>query len=479
MKNLFIYFVVLSLVMVSCRREELTPIDERVWDDPKEIEGLYFKGVVSDLDQTIANALIEVFQGEKKVGEVRSREDGRFDTRDIQLKEGLHVTFNILHDTYVPKTQRVTASEKITDLGKVILGKTTDSPLLVSSLENPGSNDLIVVSGYVTTPDNLPVSGVVVGLLYDIVEVSPVEISLEGAIVFTDESGYYEALLPQNQMFEYIVQQNGCNSKILNNFDFVILGGLPVERVGPFSENTQLPTKNNALTPSDAEVIGLKLVAQFLNCDNQPIQNGRVEYTIEIQGSKRSFSDRIFLGTWLHDTLYFCVDPNLSDQSIKIEMVVRDNATRNTSEDLEFVLDIGQNELGDIIVCKKPPVERSQLNIFMNNTVQNLYIGTDNDPKNSFIRNDTLFVPKVMNVEGGSVSFFIPNYLDYSNIYLHNLRFIIDGENYESATPVQVITVGTSPGDFINGFIATRTIQNMVTGQFLETPGLGSVIVQY
>ncbi len=468
------------LSVVSCRKEEIIPIDETTWEDPKNIDGLYFKGIVTDLEQNIADALIEVYQNEEKVGEIRSREDGSFDTRDIKLEEGSHVTFNILYETYLPRAKRITATEKITDMGKVILGKPENLPISVSELENPGSNDLIVISGYVTTPLNQPVSGVVIGLLYDIVEISPIDISIEGAIVFTDEAGYYEALLPKDQQFEYLVQQNGCTSKILNDFDFYILGGLPIERVGPFNENTELPTKTNADVPSAKVVTGLKLNAQFLNCDNLPIQNGRVDYSIEIDGVKRNFSDRIFSGIWIHDTIYFCINPLTNDLPVKIEIKVFDNQTRNTSDDLEINITFDQPTLGDIIVCNAPPVAKSLLSLFIKNQYHTLTIGTDNDPKNTFIRQDTLFAPNAVNIQGGSVSFFIPNYLNNTNLALHDLKFILDGEEYESVSPIGLFTPGIRVNNSITGFVNTGYLKNISTGEIIEIKfGQGTVNIFY
>lgn len=487
MKRFGIFSLIIAMAIVSCRKEELIPIDETTWDDPKEIEGLYFKGILTEKDQVLPYAVIEVYQNEELVGEVITRQDGGFDTRDLKLEEGKHVTFNVVQDGYIPLAKRIAATKKITDLGKIFLNKPELIPGIVEPLENPGSNDLIVISGYVTTPDNQPVKDILVGLVFDIVEVSSTQATMDGVIVVTDDNGYYEGLLPKDQVFEYFVWQvssGPCSSssKILNNEDFTILGGLPVEHVGPFAEDVQLPTKNNANVPttSTLEPFFIKLNANFLNCDNVAVEWGRVTGSVEVQGVKRHFDDRIGLGNWLNDSIGYCIDPTLP-LDIIVNLKVQDSESGKSSEDLWFSLEDGNQDLGDIVVCSNPPVDKSYLVFIFKNQEYTLELGTESDPKNTFIRHDTLFAPSVLNVQGGSVSFYIPNYLDNSNINMHDLTFTINDENYKSLEPLHVKTVNFSTPGFISGFITDGLFKNKTTGQIIniENEFAGLVNIQY
>ncbi len=477
--------LVIVVTIVSCRKEELIPIDETKWEDPKVIDGLYFKGIITEKDKVIPYVVVEVYQNEKKVGETKAREDGSFDTRDIKLEEGKHVTFNFVHEGYIPYTKRKVASEKITNLGKIHLSKPTQIPAVIAPLENPGSNDLIIISGYVTTPDGQAAQDVFVGLFYDIVKISPTESYMEGAIVYTDENGYYDVLLPKDQVFEYLVLQQsseacGNSSKILTKPDFTILDGIPVERIGPFTEDTQLPSIKNATIniPTSRKPFFVKLNANFLNCDNQAVKWGSVTGSLEVQGEKRYFNDRIGLGIWLNDSIGFCINPFLTLE-IKVSIKVKDNESGKSSEELAFVLNDGQQNLGDILVCTSPPIQKSTIQLFIKDQNHTLELGTDSDPKNTFISNDTLFAPKSLNVPGGSVSFYIPNYQDYNNIKLYDLTFIINDEDYTSVGPVRIINLGGSPGN-ISGLITNALFKNRTTGEIIELNGLkGSVYIQY
>jgi len=266
---------------VSCRKEINSSTENTTISPPEEIAGPVFQGVVRDGNALISGAQVDIYQNEKLVGSIFSDAAGAFSTNGIPLVFGKDVTFHTKKSNYVSMGKRIKADQPNPAPVKIKLTSTSQAFFQTPELTNPGSNDLIMISGYATSPNGVPILATVC-LLYDRVDRPDGSAKFKGDVTTTDEEGYYEMLLPKNQVFDYLVLQGLitpnmrlCGFKILNSQDVLFIVPWFSELVGPFDNNTQLPTLSNGLEIGTLITFSGKITS----CDGQEINNGRATIT--------------------------------------------------------------------------------------------------------------------------------------------------------------------------------------------------------
>ena len=350
MKTL-IYILLASLIFISCRKESLTFIDETETETPQPVEGAFFKGVVISTEGTITDVTVEIYQHEKLAGTRKTDQNGNFNTLGIKLDTQAHVTFAVKHPDFNIRARRVNGSNKKQDIGSIILSRdekfNADQPYLT----NAGSNDLISVSGYVRDTKGAGIAADV-AIIYDIRKLAPGTYDISGDIVPTDETGYYELLLPKNEQFYYFVSQNSCDPVILTKDRVRIFDGqFPAELIGPFENDTELPALNNGLH----DIEGVKeqtvsFIAYGLQCDGNIVPSGSMNGKLMKGSQTFDFKIQSTFGLlWLNKS--FCIKKDNLNKPWKVSFHVIDYSNNKISEEFEFNITEENQDLGSINVC--------------------------------------------------------------------------------------------------------------------------------
>lgn len=421
MKYLYWILFISSLTFISCRKESLVPIDETETEDPSELEGLYFKGVIADKKKPIPDAIVDVYQNEKLVGTKTSGPDGSFNTAGLNLEADKHVTFYVKHKDYPPKARRVTTTEKAFDLGILKLSPPDLMPATADPLENPGSNDLIIVSGYVKSPQGEGVKSTVL-LLYDIVETDPSNYETKGEGVETDETGYYEVLLPKNQEFYYFVFQEGCVNKLLTQSQVVIFQSIPAQVVGPFMENTVMPTLNNGVENNEIQrKVGFIIAG--LDCNGALIQNGGIKGTVTIGSENFPLEFNAQTGIFFPYKEY-CVSEENGEAPIHIRFKIYDYVNNKASDELLFENTGFNDNLGSAVACSAPLTDKPYMSFSLAGKAYFFEMG-----EGAVSAGDTLYSTTLVDTNNGLLRFLIPQF-SAGNTSMKELRFmasLVDG----------------------------------------------------
>ncbi|MFN8318902.1 MAG: hypothetical protein U0V54_05705 [Saprospiraceae bacterium] len=450
MKNLYWILLALALTAVACRKESLIPIDETETEEPSELEGLFFKGAIIDGKNNVSDALVEVYQNEKLVGTKTTGADGAFNTAGISLEAGKHVTFYVKHKNFNPHAKRVNGTAGNADLGKLKLSTTDLVPANIEPLVNPGSNDLIVVSGYVKSPQGNPVQASVL-LLYDISEPEPFNYEAKGEGAETDANGYFEMLLPKDQEFYYFAFQEGCVNKLLTKEDSKIFESLPVELIGPFTQNTQLATLNNGLEQTD-----VKITARFLitgiNCAGELLKNGAVKGTFEKGTETIPFEFKALVGIFF-PAKDLCVEESNAEAPLNIRLKILDYDSGLVSDELYFQNVQLDDNLGVVSVCETPITNKGYISFNLVNKAYFFEIGTG-----AITAGDTLYSNTTYTNSNGLIRFLVPGYSS-GKTEIKSFRFLsslVDGGfNFEQR-----------PGDSIEVNFEASSDPNKIPGTF-------------
>jgi hypothetical protein len=357
MKNFFIFAILVFISLSSCRKESLIPIDETETEDPKEIEGTFFKGIVKDANGVVAGTKVEVYQHEKLVGSVTTDGTGAFNTLNIPLDKDAHVTFAVKQNNEVT-AKRIRENFGKSDIGIITLEENQLFNTKKQYLQNPGSNDLIVVSGYITDPMGNPAIADVV-LLYDIIETAPFTYEAQGEGLSTDENGYYELLMPKDQEFYYYVQQSGCNPKVLTADEERIFDGFfPVQVVGPFSSDSVLPLLNNANPQTEnAEKLSVSFIVAAATCNGALVENGVVEGTIT-KGDQIFALEAATVAGFLFYTKTYCIKSANLNAPWQINFKIKDFKNNKISDEKMFEITETDQNLGVVQVCNEIITEK-------------------------------------------------------------------------------------------------------------------------
>lgn len=403
MKVIYLLIISLLLLFISCRKEEILTYHEEEIEDPIKIEGLQFKGIVSGKDGIIPQALIEVYQNQKLVGKLYSDNEGKFNTSSIFLEEGKQVTFYAKKEKYISVAKRVEGYEVETDQ-KLNLLKYSESIGVPNDLENPGSNDLIKITGKVTAPNGQGVNATILAL-YNIVEISPSRWAFEGSIVTTDENGMYDFLIAKDQEFYFYVSQNGCNGKSLSQEETIILNGLPVEVKGPFTEDVVFDTYANA-DIDVFETIQININGAIHNCGPNTNTTVKLKGVLKTGEFERDIDASI--DNQFEIKNYFCT--NNIPVSSTLDYVIIDNINKLKSDSMSINFNGLTTDLGIIDVCNPiPEDDLPEFQLIVDGKKYEFDISNSFKVINAEVRNDTLFAPLATTDNMGFLRFYIPN----------------------------------------------------------------------
>jgi hypothetical protein len=410
MRTLTIFSFLFILILTSCRKESLTLIDEVETENPQPIEGAFFKGQVTLPNGNAAGAKVEVYQNEKLIGTVISDGTGAFNTLGIKIDTTSHVTFAVKHDDFNIRAKRVLGNNKTQDLGKIMLSKDQVIPTEQTYLNNPGSNDLIIISGYVKNTAGQPALAEVL-IIYDITEIAPFTYEAKGDGMVTDENGYYEFLMPKNQTFYYYVQQALCNPRLLTaDQERIFDGAFPVQKIGPFESDVALPTLNNAQANVDGiEEQQVSFITGGLQCDGNIIKNGMLDGTIT-KGTQ-TFKIRMALvsGFFFYGQ-NFCIKQENLNATWKIQFTISDIENVQKSQQYSFDIISESQNLGFLSACNQTMTEKPFV-FWSVGAVPYYYEINDGVIDN----NGTLISSATTTTSSGNVKFTIPGYTTGNN----------------------------------------------------------------
>jgi hypothetical protein len=475
MKNFFIFTFLLVLVFSSCRKESLTPIDETETEDPKEIEGAFFKGIVTDENGGVAGTKVEIYQHEKLVGTATTDGTGAFNTLNIPLVKDVHVTFAVRQSNNEVKAKRVRENFGKSDIGTISL---TENQMFDSKheyLQNPGSNDLIVVSGYITDPMGNPANADV-ALLYDIVEVAPFTYETQGDGVITDENGYYELLMPKDQEFYYIAIQELCQPRLLTKNEVTILGGFPAELIGPFTEDVQLPLINKANPVTDeAAEMEVGFLAIGLQCNGSVVTNGKMAGTIT-KGNQTFSFDAASVANFFWWTRNYCIKKVNQNQPWIVTFTITDFGNNKVSDVLTYEITSPNQDLGSITVCARDLTEKPYVQWSVG--LKSYYYEITNGLIDA---NGTLVSSQNPTANTGFLKFSIPNYTSGGN-NIKNFTFQGGqvGETYsfnQSATDVLTVTYTQQDAKMIKGNFS-GDLTGQAVGAVIPLPVTGNFVIK-
>jgi len=433
-------------IITACRKEEITEIDTTTVSDPTKIDGLLFKGVLTDGTKALSEVSVDVYQNEKLVGTVKSNEKGKFVTHPLKLDKDGEVTFYAQKAKYVSYARRLKGQQgKINELSMRMVS-VTEALIVPEALENPGSASLISISGQVFKTNGAPEVDAGVLLMYDIVEI-PNEISGKGSFVFTDQNGYYETLLPKNQVFHYLVfaNQDECDKgEIVLTPQEVKLLDLYFKLIGPYTTNVTLPTLNNAPVPSNKQEVKLTVDGVFNNCQGGRLDAGTAEVEVQIGTFRTKYEDKIINGKLINTQLSYCLVP-VGGVSPVVTILAKDNVN-NKKSDIKQATVIGDKvNFGNVQVCQDTPPTpvASRMNVKIGTRNYDIRIALPDTTINCGIVNDTLIMPYsgIVWSNNGFLRFKITNPLDLSDKVMLGFRYLApDNYNYNQETNVINIT---------------------------------------
>ncbi|MCY7330271.1 MAG: carboxypeptidase-like regulatory domain-containing protein [Saprospiraceae bacterium] len=152
----FLGSLLLVLLTIACRKETITTDEKVIIQPPTGITATELSGVVRSSTGPLANAQVEVYQGETLVGTVSTDAQGKFSTAGLSLQLGATVTLYAKKADYVSTAKRLKATQpKVKDL-KINVLLLSEALFPIKGYLNPADDDLIVVSGYVTDPTGAP-----------------------------------------------------------------------------------------------------------------------------------------------------------------------------------------------------------------------------------------------------------------------------------------------------------------------------------
>jgi hypothetical protein len=350
-KNFLLLLSIMALTITACRKETITTDTDTVVDPPTEITTAILKGMVKGENGLIADALIDVYEDEVKVGTISSGNDGTFSTEGITLNIGKSITFYAKKSSYENTAKRIKAQKPLLESVNINMAEEGASFFPTNPLENPGSQDLIVVSGYTTTATGVPVKGYVALVAGPIPGPNGSFTFEYGTIGIADETGYYEALLPKNMEIHIWALQGNSNNfysycevpTLSDNIGGSSSVGGQFRSIGPFTTDTQLPDMNNGYIPAAAGLLSFVAV----NCNGQPVTFG----TVTVNYSRPSgFSSYFTLP--LESDGSFTFEYDLCEGQMSTITVKITDATTNLSSALQSFSNVASDlSLGNVTAC--------------------------------------------------------------------------------------------------------------------------------
>lgn len=399
-----IFFIGTLFLFMSCHKETIDDDTEIVIEDPTEIDGLYFKGIVTSEEILIANATIDIYQDNKLLGMVNTDSNGEFDTKGITIAKDKEVTLYTQKKDHIPQGRRFTLTSLKANFNLVNSATTF---VKSQNLPNPASDSLVEISGYIYTPTGEAVENIFVGMVYN---ENADGNTADGGAVYTDIDGRYSLLMPKNQEIHFFaIQENNCTVKILTAQEIQIGGLLPSQNIGSFTSNTILPPLNNASLPVPSVEINVFYTGTATDCFNFGVFSGNFTGTISV-GSKTNYINApVLLGEILYGGTGFCLQGNDINQPAILKGVVFDELSGITSDSINIISSSYNIELGNISVCDTETDEPSTMSLQIDNTFLYLPISIENYNINAMVENNSLAVPLMSSNDNGYLTFKIPN----------------------------------------------------------------------
>ncbi len=345
-------FVLVMLLLVACAKETVTEETTTVIDPPVEIKTTEISGLVRNGQVPLANVELLVYQGDSLAGIVFSSADGRFTTAGIALRLGSTVTFLAQKQTFTSTPKRLRASAP--EVGDVNIYMPLENQTIFGGIEyqNVGSSQWVNISGYITNAGGVPARSVVVGMLYGVTDAPPIFSASGCWLVETDENGYYEALMPRDSILHlYALQAQFSRSGYSCNGDFVNQPDLypnvwPLDFLGSFSQDAQLPTMTNAYVPADV----LNITGTARRCDGTPLLNGNIVISVTLpQGT--SSETIIDLASAGGSTIHYYVDQCAGAPIPVIRIQAFDPENNTKSAVLTYPNAVNDIDFGQLTTC--------------------------------------------------------------------------------------------------------------------------------
>ena len=354
MKNLVFLLLALVVMLSSCRKEEIE-LEEVITDteNPKEIEGVFFRGQVTDQDDIGVQTSIKVYQNDLLVGELLTDTEGFYNTAAILLESGPEVTFAIEETNYLNKYRRLSSDVIFNDQFDLRLyDKGGFNAQIDKPLDNPGSVNLVKAFVFMTDSQGTPIENALLFIAHNLME-SNDGLVANGAFDKTDEKGYAEVLVPvgTNLYFHSSIDANDFNFScysFFNETDTTFLAGFPFEILGTQNENFELTERSNiSLNKTNYSIVGY-----LLACDETPVLEGEVKLDLiyESFGSiiRETFSTNSFSAEG-----EFIIDAEVCfDDILNIEISATD--LEGSSIFLESTLQPGSTDLSTLVLCDSP-----------------------------------------------------------------------------------------------------------------------------
>lgn len=271
MKNINILYILIFAVIFceSCRKEDITVDEPMVTTGPsEEIEYPVATGIVSNNGTPIAEAKVNVYQNEILIGTVQSDTDGRFNTAKFELENDAKVTFEVSKSDFVSAYRRKKVEDLIDEELEVNLLPIDLFDVDSNPVDNPGSESLISLSGYVKDLSGGPsIAYIAAGWQMD---------NLNYAVVtYPDLLGYYEILLPIDQEVMISISDSICNN-YLTEEEVLLFSNLQAEYFGPYDDDVVLPDYINPITSKP--IISIEGVVK--DCEGEPLFGSEITYHI-------------------------------------------------------------------------------------------------------------------------------------------------------------------------------------------------------
>ncbi len=332
MKQFSLYFLVILLSILSCRKESLTDIHNIDTEDPKEIEGVLFKGAVTNSNIKIPNAEIEVYQNEKLVGTVMSNENGNFNTLGLKLELDSPVTFSVNKEGFPSQAKRRTEFNKVGEVN-FNLYQNLDTLNTIQNNPNPASSDLVTLGGYIYDSDQKPIKDVIVYAFHDSIRSTIFPgWTYTGESTATDADGRFDMIVPNNKPIIFRVVQSICMPTTPPPFSSSNI--ITSRRLEILDSNTEMGA---LITPGEQALFipeNVNFRGRALDCEGNIVKNGRLLIQLIYDNQIKEYFSYLRNGElrW-GQTICRAASRTLP---IKIKVKVIDPLTDKESEWIEF-----------------------------------------------------------------------------------------------------------------------------------------------
>jgi len=337
MKNLLIPIIILLTVFSSCHKEEILLDKKDVIDPATEIKDALFSGRIIHDENGVASAEIYIYQKGEKLGKVVSDQNGNYNTEGFKLKIGKDVTFEIKSEKFVTKIKRISIEQEIYKNIDFRLYNKPINNYTPIKLQNPGDTTLVKVYGTFTDINGNPITGA----SCVIIDNNDLPWNLIGYEI-TDENGYFEILVKQDVEL-YINSQLNCIENIIERSPNLKWN---------FFEIGKLYSDYEAIEKPDLQINNFKseLIGTFLNCDNTPVENGKLSAGLWIEDEFGKNVIEVFWIDFNPENGEFSISLNTCHENIYLIGLTFWNLNGQVYQ-IDVPYSEGQIDFGTILAC--------------------------------------------------------------------------------------------------------------------------------